>query len=172
MNPSGEKKKMTTKQKVFLAGDRMAAIECPKCRKTKLSDVSNFLQLSRKVKIKVNCPCGHKFPVILERRRHIRKLSNFPGIYYHVVPGQGRVKKAMTVKDISLSGIKVKLNAPPLFKGGDRLIVEFRLDDSQRSLIRKEVRIRKIENLAVGAEFCADQETSRGDRELGFYFLT
>ena len=163
---------MATKQKVFLSGDHMAAIECPKCRKIKRSDVSKFMHISRRVKIKVNCPCGHIFPVILERRRHIRRLSNFPGIYYYFVPGQGRVKKGLTVKDISLSGIKVKLNNPPLFKGGDRLIVEFRLDDSQRSLIRKEVRIRKIEDLAVGAEFCADQETSRGDRELGFYFLT
>ena len=160
------------KQKIFLTGDKLAAIECPKCSKTKLADVSKFKHISRKVKIKVHCPCGHIFPVILERRRHIRKLSNFPGAYYFFIPGKGRQKRVMTVKDVSLSGIKLKLNAPPLFKEGDRLTVEFRLDDSKRSLIRKEVRIRKIAALSVGAEFCPDEVSSIGSRDLGFYFLT
>ena len=158
-------------QRVFLTGEDMAAIECPLCRKTKLSDFSRFKHLGRKVTINVSCPCGHTFQVLLERRRHFRKFTNFPGAYKTIYPPAFGQKRTMTVKDVSMSGLRLKVSPPPPFKKGDRLSVEFRLDDHRRSLVKKEVIVRSIADSMVGAEFCSKPSSVQGDKELGFYLL-
>jgi hypothetical protein len=99
-------------------------------------------------------------------------VSNFPGIYQVTTPGKTPVSGTMTVSDLSLLGVKLKLNAPPSIEKGDTLMVEFRLDDARRSLIKKEVIVRSIAESGIGVEFCPTRHTGRGDRELGFYFLT
>lgn len=160
------------RRRIFLSSDDLAVIECPRCRKTKLTDVSRFKRVGRKVNLKARCPCGHVFTVALERRRHYRKVSNFPGIFKVTTPGKTPVSGTMTVRDLSLLGVKLKLNVPPAIEKGDKLLVEFHLDDARRSLIKKEVIVRSIAESVVGVEFCPDPHAGEADRQLGFYFLT
>ena len=56
-------------EKIFVTEDNMAVLECPQCKKGKRVDVSRFKDVRQAVKIKVKCPCGHLFKVILERRK-------------------------------------------------------------------------------------------------------
>lgn len=160
------------RRRIFPTAEDLAAIECPRCKKTKLTDVSRFKKVGRKVDIKARCPCGHVFTVTLERRRHFRKASNFPGIYKVTTAGKTPISGTMTVKDLSLLGIKMQLNVPPSIEIGDQMLVEFRLDDARRSLIRKEVIVRSIDESVIGAEFRPDRSPGQADRQLGFYFLT
>jgi len=158
-------------EKVFVTGNNMALFECPQCNKGKSVDVSKYKDLRQVVRIKVKCPCGHSYKVVLERRKHFRKDINFPGTYTHVLPDYNEDKGGMTVKDLSRSGIKIKLSVEKDFKIGDILSVEFRLNDKQRSLIKKDAVIRKISNPYFGLEFNALDSSDPSDKAIGFYMF-
>jgi len=74
----------------------------------------------------------------------------------------------MTVKDISYSGLRIKLQVMPRFKVGDTLIVKFRLDDANRSQIKKKVVVKNMKGLSAGLAFSSPQNH---DSVLGFYLF-
>ena len=75
----------------------------------------------------------------------------------------------MTVRDISTFGIKLRITNTDRIKVGDVLQLEFRLDDSHRSLLQKKVIVRNIEDMNVGVEFAMSEST---DKALGFYLFS
>ena len=158
-------------EKVFVTGNNMAVFECPQCNKAKSVNVSRYKDLRQVVRIKVKCPCGHSYKVVLERRKHFRKDINFPGTYTHFLPDYNEDKGGMTVKDLSRSGVKIKLSVEKDFKIGDILSVEFRLNDKQRSLIKKDAVIRKISNPYFGLEFNSLDSSDPSDKAIGFYMF-
>jgi len=158
-------------QKVFVTASNTAVFECPKCKKTKMVNVSKYKMIDKAVKIRVNCPCGHSYPVFLERRKHYRKASNFPGKYIHFLSDGRQDAGMMTVNDVSRSGLKLKVNVKREFKSGDRLNVEFTLDDNKRSVIKKEVIVRKVNDQVIGVEFVTVSTSDPSDTALGFYLM-
>ena len=158
-------------EKVFVTESNMAVFECPQCNKGKSVDVSRFKDVRRAVRLKVKCPCGHIYRVVLERRRHFRKDVNFPGTYTHVLSDYREEKGGITVKDLSRSGVKVRLNVEKGFKIGDILLVEFQLDDKQRSLIKKNAVIKKISDSYLGLEFNSIDSSDPSDKAIGFYMF-
>jgi len=158
-------------QKVFVTGDSMAVFECPECKKSKAVDVSRYKDIKQIIRIKVKCPCGHSFPVVLERRKSYRKEVNFPGSYTCLLSGNKKEKGVMAVKDLSRSGMKIKLNVKKDFKIGDNLSVEFRLDDQNRSFVKKDAIIRTISDQNLGVEFSSINTSDPGDAALGFYLF-
>ena len=157
---------------VFVTESNMAVFECPQCNKGKSVDVSRYKDIRQAVRIKVKCPCGHTYRVVLERRKHFRKDVNFPGSYTHVLPDYREDKGGITVKDLSRSGIKIKLNVEKEFKIGDILSVEFQLDDKQRSHIKKDAVIKKISGPYVGLEFNSIDSSNPSDKAIGFYMFS
>jgi len=158
-------------EKVFVADDNMAVFECPQCKKAKRVDVSRYNDIQQAVKIRVKCSCRHIYNVSLERRKSFRKNANFPGTYTHVLPDYREDKGGITVKDLSRSGLKIKLNVEKEFKPGDILFVEFQLDDKQRSLIKKDAVIKKISGSYLGLEFKSIDSSDPSDKAIGFYML-
>ena len=158
-------------EKVFVTESNMAVFECPQCNKGKSVDVSRFKDVRRAVRLKVKCPCGHIYRVVLERRRHFRKDVNFPGTYTHVLSDYREEKGGITVKNLSRSGVKVRLNVEKGFKIGDILLVEFQLDDKQRSLIKKNAVIKKISDSYLGLEFNSIDSSDPSDKAIGFYMF-
>jgi hypothetical protein len=86
----------------------------------------------------------------MEKRKYYRKETNLPGEFSTV---NRQASGLMTVKNISLSGLRFKLNETKNVKVGDRVNVEFTLDDNQRSVIQKEAEIKSIKGLNIDAEF-------------------
>jgi len=158
-------------EKVFVTENNMAVFECPQCNKAKRADVSRYKDIRQIIRLKVKCPCGHSYKVVLERRRHYRKDVNFPGTYTRVLSDYTEDKGGITVKDLSVSGVKIKLNVAKDFKVGDILSVEFRLNDKQRSSIKKEAVIRKISNPYLGLEFNSVDSSDPSDKAIGFYMF-
>ncbi len=158
-------------EKVFVTENNMAVFECPQCKKGKSVDVSKFKDLRQVVRIKVKCPCGHIYKVVLERRKYFRKDVNFPGTYTHVLPDYNEDKGGITVKDLSRAGVKIKLNVEKEFKIGDILSVEFQLNDKQRSFIKKDAVIKKISNTYLGLEFNSVDSSDPSDKAIGFYMF-
>ena len=75
----------------------------------------------------------------------------------------------MTIRDLSTSGVKLQLNVKQNFAIGDHMLIEFHLDDKQRTLIKKTVIIKNQRDRFIGAEF-APYETI--DKALGFYLFS
>jgi hypothetical protein len=105
----------------------------------------------------------------LEKRKKYRKETNLPGSFVHLVDGRQVGSGLMTVKDVSTTGLKIQINARHNFIVGDVILVEFNLDDSHRTLIKKKVIARNIFGQNIGTEFAP---TEAIDKALGFYLFS
>jgi hypothetical protein len=166
----GEIRKMSTGmvERAFITSLKTAKFVCPKCKRSKIADVAQYIQLDQIIRVKVNCPCGHSFIAILEKRKQYRKAVNLPGSFTHFNGGRVMTKGLMTVCDLSLTGIKLKVNYPYPFSVGDLLAVRFSLDDYQKTLIDKKVLIQNLNLPFIGSKFPI---TESEDKTLGFYLL-
>jgi hypothetical protein len=160
-------------QKVFINNDNMATFVCPKCKKATTADVHEYKDINKAVRIQHTCACGHSHTVLLERRQFYRKYVSIPGFY--TIDGED-VKRPMTVKDLSRSGLKLKIEEEANLKIGDKLNVEFQLDNPQKTLIKKEVRVKTVMGLNVGTAFLSRDPKNPIDKAydvaIGFYTFT
>ena len=147
----------------------MATFCCPNCQKTKTVNVAQYANLDRVIKVKVKCPCGYAYTSILEKRKKYRKETNLHGTYKRIVNGKEAGGGLVKGLDLSISGMKLKISGNHGFRIGDILLVEFHLDDPQRSLIKKKVIIRNIMNDEIGTELAP---TEPADKALGFYLFS
>jgi len=158
-------------QKVFISSDDTITFKCPKCNKPRTVDVSTYKNLEKAERVKVKCACGNTYYSLIEKRKQFRKRANFPGTFIHIVSDIPRDKGTMIVTDVSRTGLKIKLNSKREFILGDKIIVEFHLDDKNRSLIKKECIIKKIFDLEFGIEFISVHPSDPSDRAIGFYMF-
>jgi predicted RNA-binding Zn-ribbon protein involved in translation (DUF1610 family) len=151
-------------QKVFIAKDNTATFVCPECQKSKTADVSKYKNIEKAVRVNFKCPCGHSYSVLLERRKHIRKQLNLSGSF---INKKNSERGNMSITDLSRSGLRIKLNFPQNLEPGDKLDLEFTLDDKLRSVVKKEVIVRSVKDLSVGVEFIHSEHFDK----LGPYLL-
>lgn len=139
--------------KVFVNVENIAVFECPKCGTNRTVNMSDKKHLGDSIKTRATCKkCQHTFfvTVILERRKYYRKETNLAGEYH---TPDNRIKGLMKVQNVSLTGVRIKVNDKKDFKIGQKLILDFILDDKLRSEIKREVSIRKMEDLFINCEF-------------------
>jgi hypothetical protein len=152
-------------QLVFVDSNNKALFTCPQCTKSKTIDVSKVLISPNKINLQIKCPCGNIFPVRIERRKFYRKETNLRGFF---LLENNSKEFPMTVNNISRSGIQIKSSKTENLKLDDQILVQFRLDDKSRSLIKKKGIIRRIEGTTIGIEFSYVDEY---DKILGFYLF-
>ncbi len=180
-------------KKVSINSDNKAVFVCPECKTSKTVDVSKYENIDKAVTVKVKCQCNHTYTVVMEKRERLRKETELYGVYTKLGSETDGQKGLLTIKDVSRSGLKSKLTLMRLKikqhdlsgredKGGsfdfemqnseidldvgDKLLVEFHLDDGQRSLIKKEAIIRWINMPYIGVEFSSSELF---DKALGFF---
>ncbi|BCS95784.1 hypothetical protein DSLASN_14160 [Desulfoluna limicola] len=137
-------------EKIFLGNSTSATFVCPECERSRTSDVSKLLTAKAQLKIKCTCKCGHVFSVVIERRKYYRKTLDLSGVAFTDESGR---KFIMTVKDLSRSGCRIKINSSFPFAVDDVIQVEFSLDDKDRAFISKQAVIRSINGPSLGLEF-------------------
>ncbi|MBF0101286.1 MAG: PilZ domain-containing protein [Desulfobacterales bacterium] len=157
---------MTTQkvEKVFVNTENNATFMCPECGTSKVVNVAQYMKVESSVRVKCKCKCGHTYPVIIERRKFFRKQTNLLGLLFY---DNDYKRGLMTVEDVSRSGIKIRINSPIDLKLGDKMEVEFNLDDRDRSLIRREVVVRSIRGQNIGLEFLSMDHYDK----LGTYLM-
>ena len=155
-------------EKIYVSAENTATFVCPKCSRSRTEDVSLYLEADREIKAKIRCKCGHRFETMVDRRKHYRKTTNLVGIY--MIEEKG-ITGQMTIKDISRGGLKFHIHAKPVFQIGSRILVEFRLDDRNKTVISKSVIIKSLKDGYVGAQFASVDPTSAIDKAIGFYLL-
>ncbi|KPJ77493.1 MAG: hypothetical protein AMJ54_07755 [Deltaproteobacteria bacterium SG8_13] len=159
-------------QKVYISSSKMVTFTCPQCEYPRVVNVAQHKELETVDRVKVKCKrCGHRYLVVIERRGQYRKVVDLPGTFTLLVDGRPTDKGYMKVVDLSRSGLKIKLNDNPAYAVGDRLMIEFHLDDTNRSLIRKEVEIKKIFGQELGVAFTSVHASDPSDKALGFYMF-
>ncbi len=158
-------------KKVFVNDDNKATLACPDCERSRTIDAAPFIYMSRVVRIKIKCPCGFHYPAQLERRRHFRKVVHFQGTYRQAIGHRHVGRGNMAVLDLSRTGVKMRLDGSKALRVGDRLVVEFQLDDSKGSKIRQESVVRRIDGKELGAEFTPTDPADPNARAIGFYLF-
>jgi len=158
-------------QKAFISSTNQTTFSCPQCKKTRTVDVTKHKALDKAVKIKVHCPCGHDYPVLIERRKQFRKAVSLPGTYTRIYNQRRSGSGTMVVNDVSRNGLSIRVNDATYMKIGDILEVNFKLDDTKRSVIQKEVVIRKIVGYDLGTEFVSIDAGNASDKAIGFYLM-
>jgi predicted RNA-binding Zn-ribbon protein involved in translation (DUF1610 family) len=156
-------------QKVFITNNNTATFVCPQCGNTSVADVAKYASIDRRVTVNCKCICGHNFKVSLEKRRQYRKATDLPGEYSYELPNGDMDKGIMRVVDISSNGLKLKLSVERKFAGGEKIRVEFHLDDKRRTFIDKQVIVRNVHKNLVGTSFAPNEGD---DPALGFYLMS
>ena len=157
-------------EKIFLNSDQTATFVCPKCQKTRLVDVSPYLAHKNMIRLRAKCPCGHTYKVLIDKRKKFRKQTHLAGTYKSG-PNDSLSKEytgEITVENLSYSGLRIKLQTMPRFKIDDILLVDFYLDDQNRSRIQTKTIVRNIKGLHAGLEYVSQQSLNK---ELGFYLF-
>ncbi len=156
-----------TEKKVFINDDNKADIICPDCRSVKTLDISLYKESSTASIMKFECSCGHTSMILVERRKFYRKGTNISGIYISGVEEE----QPMTVKDLSLIGLKFKTESDIKITVGDKLFVKFPLDDEETVFVRKEAVVKSVSDEFIGAEFCTTDPESPSDEAIRFYVI-
>ncbi len=155
-------------KKVFINEENMATFVCPKCEKSKTSDVSRYKDIDKAVKIKVKCSCKNTYSVLLERRKYYRKDVNLSGIFKCA---QKALKSPVLIKNLSRFGIKFDAGFNHGLASGDNISVEFTLDDAHKTFVLKDATVKTVSHSVIGAEFRNVNDVSLSDRRLGFYLM-
>ena len=150
-------------QKVYVNEHGEGTVVCPNCEKSK---IVNFVQFkSVREPLKVKCPCGHLFKIIVELRAYYRKSTQLPGQY--TTPGTDK-SGSIIIEDLSFSGIGFRTRLKHNLQIGDVIDLRFELDNSVRSEIVKRAVVKRLHDQFVGAEFC---DRRAFDTELGYYLM-
>jgi hypothetical protein len=141
------------------------------------------------------CSCGHLNKSVIEHRTSIRKKTNIAGIYKVMNEAGAEKTGSMTVKNISWQGFQLNISGEEhcikehdlhcdrynmqghnyrsifvqnLLKVGERIIIEFFLDDSKWSFISKPVIIKWLRNHNVGVVL---NDPAAFEPSIRFYLL-
>lgn len=148
-------------QRVYVNNDNVATFMCPECGKMITMNFAKYQHTDEIVMLQHRCQCGRSSTVLVERRKHYRKAVNLPGKY---ILHKDKTKGTMRVKDLSRGGLKFRFEAKRKVAVGDKIFVAFRLDDTEHTVIKKDVFIRSVSGPNIGAEFCSKSTLNDVDR--------
>ncbi|MDA3898840.1 MAG: hypothetical protein PF482_22085 [Desulfobacteraceae bacterium] len=63
------------------------------------------------------------------------------------------------------------LKSPWPFQLEDKISVEFHLDNTQKTFIKKDSKIKKIDDMVVSVKFSSTNTYSESDKAIGFYLM-
>ncbi len=91
-----------------------------------------------------------------EKRRHNRIKTDIQGSYFL---SANKERGILTVTNMSLSGIQIKLTKQRILKVGDRVIIAFSLDNERQTEIREMMIVKNIIGFFAGMAFNAQPDT-------------
>lgn len=154
--------KNISRSKVFVSEHGLATITCPHCKITKQTPVGHYC--GKKHQIKAQCSCGESFLLQLEFRKNYRKPTKLEGTYRIVSKGFGG--GGATINDISRNGIGFTVTNPHNIEVGQKILLDFSLDNRKKTILSKEAIIRSVKNDQIGCEILGNQAF---EKDLGFY---
>jgi hypothetical protein len=137
------------------------SIICPKCRLEQNIDTTKFKDTQEKLKGK--CKCGEPYEFKIEHRKRYREGVRLTGEYSILDKEE---KGEIIIRDLSMSGIRFECLSPHHISEDDVLKVKFNLDRPKRSEIQKLVKVVRVRDRIIGADF---MESKSYKRDLEYY---
>ncbi len=151
-------------ERIYVNRDNTVEIKCPYCQVSKTIPVEKLKQ-PKKVQ-KISCLCKKKFNVVLEFRKMYRKDTELKGRY--VNQSHDNDEGGIIANNISMSGVGFYTVGAHKIEEDNILNVEYRIDDTQKTFISREVLVRVVKGLYIGAEYV---NVGEYDKYLDFYLL-
>lgn len=139
--------------RVVLNDEKEGMFLCPTCKERFIKDLSKVANIQKANRIKCKCQCGHVFRAMIERRQSFRKSVELVGACLYSDENGNARRQEIKIHDISMTGLQVSTNNSPRFKVGDTVLVDFRLDDRERTEIQESVTVLRIQSKMVGLKF-------------------
>ena len=152
--------------KIFVRDNGRALFVCPACGFTHEIDVSKYKDRGAQT-LHARCRCQKVLAINFDFRGHARKDVDLSGSFRVLDRGMTHMKGVMMVRNLSLTGIAFDPTSGAEPMVGQKVAVEFHLNDRKVSHIEKEVIVRSIGNGGlIGCQFIDYGEL---DPALGFY---
>ncbi|MDI6795876.1 MAG: PilZ domain-containing protein [Desulfatibacillaceae bacterium] len=149
--------------KAYVNPDFTALLVCPHCGMSRSTNVEKYAE--NKDPLRVKCRCAVIYGVNLEFRRQYRKKTNLPGRY--TIMGPPNRIGPMIVVNVSMGGIGFVTKGINPLKVGDKVEVDFKLDDVNQSQVKRNAVVRVVDESFVGVQFTG--QSGVYDAALGFY---
>jgi predicted RNA-binding Zn-ribbon protein involved in translation (DUF1610 family) len=145
--------------KTALTQDNQTLIECPRCGFQKVINVAKFFKRSNVGNFVSKCKCGYSSNVIMERRKFERHFFDAKGSVLHESIKGKPESAAITVKDLSRSGVKFVTEKSDVLETDENIVITFEFSDNRKTFFIKEATVRNVKGRTVRAEFqtlCGD----------------
>ena len=152
--------------KVYVRPDETAVITCPHCGRQKIVPVGSYK--GSKSHVKIRCGCKNVFSVDLEFRKKIRRKTILLGKYKNY--SRKNRRGDIVVKNLSMDGLEFSTIDMDKFAVDDDVEITFKLDNEDKTAIRKEVVVRDIRKNTIGCEFKTAGEYAQ-DAAFGYYVM-
>jgi hypothetical protein len=142
-----------------LTRDNDIIIECPRCGFQKVINIAKFFKRSNAGNFVSKCKCGYSSSVIMERRKFERHYFDANGSVLNERKRGKPESFAITVKDLSRSGVKFVTEKSEALEAGENIVITFEFNDNRKTSFIKEATVRNIKGKNVRAEFktlCGD----------------
>lgn len=145
--------------KTAVTHDNATLIECPRCGFQKVVNIAKFFKRSNTGNFVSKCKCGYSSSVIIERRKFERHYFDANGSVLHERKKGKPESSAITVKDLSRSGVKFATETSEALEAGETIVITFEFNDNRKTYFIKEAMVRNVKGKDVRAEFktvCGD----------------
>lgn len=156
---------MPTPQVIVVCNKNMAVIVCPNCNTRKRISAIQFKDINHAIKVK--CPCGEQFEINFNFRLDDRKAAGLKETYRKISEHKAYEKKCQIV-NLSPSGIAVKFFEAFDSLKHDELVVSFTLDDKEKTIVEREVRVCHVKGNLFDGQFF-DHELDGKDKGIWAY---
>lgn len=123
---------------------------CPSCRLQWDADVSKFYGIQNKVVFTARCKCGYSWKCRLEKRHNYRRVVSLPGTYKCLSRDGFSCAGNLEVLDISIKGLKLRLDRERPVNVGELIEVEFQMDDKAQKLRKRQAIVKNINGKILG----------------------
>jgi len=141
---------MPTPQVVVVCNENMAVIVCSKCNTQKRVSALPFKDTNHTIKVK--CQCGEQFAINFNFRLDDRKPVSLKGTYRKVSEHKAYEKMCQII-DLSPTGIAVRIFEDFDSLKRDELVIEFTLDDKEKTTVKRKVRVCHVKENIFGGHF-------------------
>ena len=116
-------------------------------------------------KFKVKCKCGVQFKATFGFPNAFVKDVKLQGTYEN---NRNGVSGDMVVEKLSMDGVGFRTYDDGNFRAGDKVTLEFQLDNATESNVKQEVRVLSVHENTVGSKYV---ETGKRNATIGFYLM-
>ncbi len=141
--------------KIIIDSLDTATVTCPRCQRKKTLLLTQYRIDKPVTRIRYRCSCKETFCAVLERRGRGAREMRLAGTC--TSRGEKKWSGRMTVKRLNARGVTLMLSTRQKVMTGNRLDLEFVLDDAKQSIVKKQVVVTAMDGPYVSAVFLSQE---------------